>query len=147
MGTLARRRSSTADFRHYDQPSHAPPYIASSWFIKGFLKTSCAHALFRLSTVRAIKMGSFNGFHLLVYASIVGAMDMSSSSGSSSSGSMSMMVPYLHFTGGDYLFFDTLAPTSNGAIAGACLALAVLAILERAVAGVKGIFVLHVLHR
>lgn len=83
----------------------------------------------------------------LLLASGAKAMDMSSSSGSSSSESMAMMLPYLHFTGGDYLFFDTVAPTSRGAIAGACIALAVLAILERAVAGARGIFALHVLHR
>jgi hypothetical protein len=57
------------------------------------------------------------------------------------------MIPYLHFTGGDYLFFAGLAPTSNGAIAGACIVLVILAILERAVAGARGIFALKVADR
>jgi copper transporter 1 len=98
-------------------------------------------------------MSPFSAFSLLIYmllVSIAGAMDMSGSSSSSSNSSselMEMMVPYLHFTGGDYLFFGTVAPTSNGAIAGACIFLAVLAILERAVAGARGIFALHVPHR
>ncbi|CUA73712.1 hypothetical protein RSOLAG22IIIB_01227 [Rhizoctonia solani] len=74
-------------------------------------------------------------------------MDMDGSSSSSSSETMAMMIPYLHFTGGDYLFFDTIAPTSKGAIAGACIVLAALAILERAVAGARGIFALYVIHR
>ncbi|KAG8691908.1 hypothetical protein FRC11_005701 [Ceratobasidium sp. 423] len=74
-------------------------------------------------------------------------MDMNGSSTSSSSETMMMMIPYLHFTGGDYLFFSAVAPTSKGAIAGACIVLAVLAILERAVAGARGIFASYALKR
>ncbi|CAE7157430.1 unnamed protein product [Rhizoctonia solani] len=85
-------------------------------------------------------------FLSLALVSEVWAMDMGGSSSSSSSETMGMMIPYLHFTGGDYLFFDTVAPTSKGAIAGACIALAVLAILERAVAGARGIFAIYVAH-
>lgn len=81
----------------------------------------------------------------LSYISIAKAMDMPDSSSSSSS--ESMMIPYLHFTGGDYLFFVGVAPTSSGAIAGACIALVVLAILERVVAAARGIFTLKVLDR
>jgi len=44
---------------------------------------------------------------------------------------MMMMVPYLHFTPGDNLFFDTVAPSSAGAIFAACLILFLLAILDR----------------
>ncbi|CAE6446477.1 unnamed protein product [Rhizoctonia solani] len=88
------------------------------------------------------------GFFLgLVLVPEVRAMDMSGSSSSSSSETMTMMIPYLHFTGGDYLFFNTVAPTSKGAIAGACIVLAVLAILERAVAGARGIFASYALNR
>jgi solute carrier family 31 (copper transporter), member 1 len=47
------------------------------------------------------------------------------------------MVPYLHITGGDYLFFESWRPYSNGAIAGACIALVVLAIFERFVGGMR----------
>ncbi|KAJ1310851.1 hypothetical protein OPQ81_009369 [Rhizoctonia solani] len=90
--------------------------------------------------------GSYGLFLGLFLVSDVRAMDMSGSSSSSSSETMTMMLPYLHFTGGDYLFFNTVAPTSRSAIAGACVLLAVLAILERAVAGARGIFKLHVLH-
>ncbi|KAH9937480.1 uncharacterized protein B0H18DRAFT_1113309 [Fomitopsis serialis] len=54
---------------------------------------------------------------------------------SSTSGSMNMddmmMVPYLHFTGGDNLFFKTLTPSSHGAIVGACIVLVAFAICER----------------
>jgi len=42
-----------------------------------------------------------------------------------------MMVPYLHMTGGDNLFFKSVHPSSNGAIAGACICLILLSVLER----------------
>jgi solute carrier family 31 (copper transporter), member 1 len=45
--------------------------------------------------------------------------------------STGMMMPWLHFTGGDYLFFRSWHPTSSGAIAGACIGLVLLAIFER----------------
>ncbi|KAF8761724.1 Ctr copper transporter family [Rhizoctonia solani] len=81
---------------------------------------------------------------LVFLVSGVQAMDMSGSSSSSSSGAMAMMIPYLHFTGGDYLFFDAVAPASRGAIAGACIVLAILAVTERAIAGIRGIFTMYV---
>ena len=56
-------------------------------------------------------------------SSVSGGMDMSGSSG---------MMMYLHFTGGDYLFFKGVAPSSGGALAGASLVLVLLAIFERA---------------
>ena len=49
------------------------------------------------------------------------------------------MKPYLHFTPGDTLLFETWVPTSSGAIAGACIGLAVLAIIERWLNGVRGV--------
>ncbi|KDQ30566.1 hypothetical protein PLEOSDRAFT_1088433 [Pleurotus ostreatus PC15] len=67
-----------------------------------------------------------------------GDMDMS---GSSSSSSMShgsgMMIPWLHFAGGDNLFFESWRPTSPGAIAGACIGLFILAIIDRWMAAVR----------
>lgn len=58
-------------------------------------------------------------------------MDMGSSSDDSSTMMMGMMTPWLHFTGGDNLFFKSLAPNSKGAIAGAALVLFVIAVFER----------------
>ena len=40
------------------------------------------------------------------------------------------MTPWLNFVGGDNLFFKTLTPSSHGAIAGACIVLGLLAILD-----------------
>lgn len=57
--------------------------------------------------------------------------------------SMMMMVPYLHFTGGDNLLFKTLTPSSHGAIAGACLILVALALLERWFATVRSRLSVH----
>lgn len=51
---------------------------------------------------------------------------------------MDMMVPYLHFTGGDNLFFKSWHPSSNGAIAGASIALMVLAMSERLLFSIRG---------
>lgn len=49
------------------------------------------------------------------------------------------MVPWLHFTGGDSLFFKSLHPSSHGAIGGACIVLVLLAILDRWVSAMRGI--------
>ncbi|OJT12575.1 hypothetical protein TRAPUB_10816 [Trametes pubescens] len=49
-----------------------------------------------------------------------------------------MMVPWLHFTGGDNLLFATWHPSSKGAIAGACVGLALLALFERWVNAMRG---------
>ncbi|KAH7921261.1 hypothetical protein BV22DRAFT_744067 [Leucogyrophana mollusca] len=59
-------------------------------------------------------------------------MDMGS--GDNSTGmtvTMDMMVPWLHFNGGDNLFFKAWKPSSSGAIAGASIALFVFAVLDR----------------
>lgn len=47
------------------------------------------------------------------------------------------MIPWLHFTGGDYLLFKSIHPSSSGAIAGACLALFILAVFERWIASTR----------
>ena len=48
------------------------------------------------------------------------------------------MTPYLHFAGGDYLYFKSWHPSSHGAIAGASIALVILAILERLLHATRG---------
>ncbi|KAI0297534.1 Ctr copper transporter, partial [Multifurca ochricompacta] len=48
-----------------------------------------------------------------------------------------MMTPYLHFTGGDNLFFKSWHPSSRGAIAGASVALLMLAMSERLLFAVR----------
>ncbi len=60
----------------------------------------------------------------------------------SSSGS-GMMIPYLHFTGGDFLIFSSWAPTSPGAIAGACFVLILIALVERLLAAMRSLLDLH----
>lgn len=65
-------------------------------------------------------------------------MDMSPSDPSGEGGTtvtMSSMIPYLHFTRGDALWFKTIAPSSVGAVAGACIFLVFLAVFERFYAG------------
>ncbi|QRV76770.1 copper transport protein CTR2 [Ceratobasidium sp. AG-Ba] len=79
-------------------------------------------------------------FIVLCFAGVSNAMDMPMSSPSNGPSMGSMMIPYLHFTGGDYLYFAGVSPTSKGAIAGACIVFVILAVLERAVAGARGIF-------
>ena len=49
------------------------------------------------------------------------------------------MTPYLHFTGGDHLYFKSWHPSSHGAIAGASIALLMVAILERLLHATRGV--------
>lgn len=49
------------------------------------------------------------------------------------------MVPFLHFTGGDYLLFEAWKPTSARAIAGACIGLVCFAIFERWISATRGV--------
>jgi copper transporter 1 len=55
---------------------------------------------------------------------------MDSGSGNDGTSSMSM-IPYLHFTRGDTLWLQKIAPKSKGAVAGACVFLFALALFER----------------
>lgn len=48
------------------------------------------------------------------------------------------MTPYFHFTGGDHLYFRSWHPSSHAALAGANIALFVLAILERLLHATRG---------
>ncbi|KAI0824132.1 Ctr copper transporter [Trametes gibbosa] len=57
---------------------------------------------------------------------------------SSNTSMVVMMVPWLHFTSGDNLLFETWHPSSKGAIAGACVGLAVFALFERWVNAMRG---------
>jgi copper transporter 1 len=48
-----------------------------------------------------------------------------------------MMIPWLHFGGGDNLFFKSLYPSSPGALVGASIVLFLLAIFERWLSAVR----------
>jgi copper transporter 1 len=50
-----------------------------------------------------------------------------------------MTTPYLHLAGGDYLYFKSWHPSSHGAIAGASIALVILALLERLLHATRGV--------
>ncbi|KIK71267.1 hypothetical protein GYMLUDRAFT_33410 [Collybiopsis luxurians FD-317 M1] len=56
-------------------------------------------------------------------------MEMGSSS--TTTNMTMMMKNYLHFTGGDSLLFQSWHPNSSGALAGACIGLVIVALLER----------------
>ncbi|KAF9007286.1 hypothetical protein BDZ89DRAFT_965687 [Hymenopellis radicata] len=64
--------------------------------------------------------------------------------GSSSSG---MMIPYLHFTPGDYLLFQAWIPTSAGAMVGASIGLFLLALVDRWIAASRAIMEAHWIRR
>jgi len=51
--------------------------------------------------------------------------------------SSSVMIPWLHFGGGDNLIFKSVHPSSKGAIAAACIVLAVIAMFERWLAATR----------
>ncbi|KDQ63867.1 hypothetical protein JAAARDRAFT_189392 [Jaapia argillacea MUCL 33604] len=63
--------------------------------------------------------------------------DMNMGGSSSNSPMVTMMTPWLHFTGGDDLYFHSMHPSSKGAIAGACIVLVALAIFERWIAAIR----------
>ncbi|KAF8480958.1 copper transporter, partial [Russula ochroleuca] len=49
-----------------------------------------------------------------------------------------LMTPYLHFIGGDHLYFKSWRPSSHGALAGASIALLIFALLERLLHATRG---------
>lgn len=53
------------------------------------------------------------------------------------------MFNYLHFTPGDNLWFLGWVPASAGAMVGTCIALCLLGIVERLIAGVRGVSERH----
>ncbi|KAJ7865345.1 CTR copper uptake transporter [Mycena olivaceomarginata] len=68
-------------------------------------------------------------------------MDMSMDDGMTlASGSM---MPYLHFTRGDILWFAGWVPQSSGALAGACIGLFILTLVERWLAAVRRLMEAH----
>ncbi|KAF9219854.1 CTR copper uptake transporter [Gyrodon lividus] len=56
---------------------------------------------------------------------------------------MGNMVPYLHFTPGDTLWFLGWVPKSTGAMVGACIGIFLLALVERWVATCRALMELH----
>ncbi|KAJ7319324.1 CTR copper uptake transporter [Mycena albidolilacea] len=71
----------------------------------------------------------------------VNGMDMSMDDGMTLASGM--MMPYLHFTRGDILWFAGWVPQSAGALAGACIGLFILAIVDRWLAAVRGMMEAH----
>ncbi|KAF9816971.1 hypothetical protein IEO21_03736 [Rhodonia placenta] len=53
------------------------------------------------------------------------------------------MLPYLHFTPGDTLWFLGWVPSSSGAMVGACIGLFLLAMIERWIAAGRAVMELH----
>ncbi|KAG9128297.1 hypothetical protein FRC07_001232 [Ceratobasidium sp. 392] len=58
-----------------------------------------------------------------------------------------MMIPYLHFTPGDALFFKEWVPKSPGAVGGACVGMFALAIIQRCISAMRGVMDQHWKHR
>jgi solute carrier family 31 (copper transporter), member 1 len=62
-------------------------------------------------------------------------------------GSMSLtqgnMLPYLHFTPGDNLWFLGWVPSSAGAMVGACIGLFLLALVERWITACRAVMEVH----
>lgn len=54
-----------------------------------------------------------------------------------------MMVPYLHFTPGDILWFQGWVPESAGAMVGACIGLFMLALIDRWLAAMRRVMEGH----
>ncbi|KAG8935914.1 hypothetical protein FRC02_005669 [Tulasnella sp. 418] len=76
----------------------------------------------------------------LVFLAILSSVVSAQHEHGSDSGSPGvMMIPFLHFTPGDALWFKEWVPRSKGPIVGACIGLFMLAILERFLAGTRGV--------
>ena len=78
-----------------------------------------------------------------VYSTTIMAHAHGSTSTDSSGTVMSMMIPWLHFSSGDNLFFASWAPNSTGALVGASIGLIFLALFERWVAAIRGVMEAH----
>ena len=87
------------------------------------------------------------GQALLLTSLITGAlahdngMDMNMDQGMSMN--MGNMIAYLHFTIGDNLWFLGWAPSTAGAMAGACIGLFMLSIAERWLVAMRGVMEEH----
>ena len=65
--------------------------------------------------------------------SMDGAMSLASGS----------MIPYLHFTPGDILWFYGWVPTSKGAMVGTCIGLFLFALVDRWLAAARSVMEVH----
>ncbi|KZS95928.1 hypothetical protein SISNIDRAFT_483344 [Sistotremastrum niveocremeum HHB9708] len=79
----------------------------------------------------------------LLFLGVAAQMDPDmSSDGMDDMGGMTsggMMMPWMHFSLGDSLWFSAWVPQSKGALAGACIGLFMLAIIERWLAAMRGV--------
>lgn len=53
------------------------------------------------------------------------------------------MLPYLHFTPGDNLWFLGWVPTSTGAMVGTCIGLFLLSVVDRWIGACRGVMEMH----
>ena len=100
------------------------PGIPNPWS-HNHAEHGCCHSVAAQLLVLIPISPSYRGRNTL-HESFTHHIDMSSTSTTTM-----MMTPYFHFAGGDSLFFKTIIPSSNGAIAGAAIFLFCLAMLER----------------
>lgn len=82
---------------------------------------------------------------LLALAALVSASDngMDMSMDGAMSLAQGQMLPYLHFTTGDMLWFLGWVPKSTGAMVGTCIGLFLLAIVERWIATCRVVMQAH----
>lgn len=90
---------------------------------------SVLYALVIISLHFGIVKADSNGMDM----SMDGAMDLSSGS----------MLPYLHFTPGDNLWFLGWVPQTAGAMVGACIGLFLLALVDRWIAACRAVMDVH----
>ncbi|KAF7797825.1 hypothetical protein EIP86_009031 [Pleurotus ostreatoroseus] len=96
-----------------------------------------------------LPLSSLLSLFLLCLASRVNGADngMDMSMDGAMALTMGQMLPYLHFTPGDMLWFMGWTPISSGAMVGTCIAFVLLGILERWIAASKAVMHAHWLHR
>ena len=99
-----------------------------------------SHYLLTFISCPSHPLQSRNRPSLLSPRTLYSTMDMDMPPTASSTPMMSsMMKPWLHLTGGDFLYFDSLAPRSGGAIAAAAIVLFLLAVFDRWMHAMRGV--------
>lgn len=105
----------------------------------GLTATAAINNFWPLPTSQNAYRWPFDTCSLIVHLLLSRILNPFQSAMSSNTSVTTSMIPWLHFDGGDHLIFQSLAPTSKGAIAGACIILVLLSLLERWIAGSRAV--------
>ncbi|KAG7094336.1 hypothetical protein E1B28_007935 [Marasmius oreades] len=140
MGGFGLAPCSICDYISWSQPQSQSPKSPTP-SCKSLHPTTISDHYIRPTMAAAISLLSSLFFARLCLAQDINGMDMTMDMPMDlASGHMLM---YFHFTPGDILWFEGWVPQSKGAMVGACIGLFLLALVDRWVAGCRGIMEAH----